>query len=119
MDQLIRWRFPLVLRSRYEREQRLWERVIAEQAERIALLEAERRRVVRNLGMMGIGYPAQEAETPEEVKAEAVKNVLPMRPSVIMRRMDRLAEERYLRKAHPSRANGEAVEMLEKLPQGR
>jgi hypothetical protein len=29
--------------------------------------------------------------------------------------MDRLAEERYLRKAHPSRANEEVVAMLDRI----
>jgi hypothetical protein len=121
---------PWIARRHHEEIKTLCGRLISDRDERIRQLEAERRMLWDKICLLGIGAPvfAVEAAAVEE-KAEAGKNgpetaaepvapaVAPamMRPSAIMRRMDRLAEERYLRKAHPSRANEEVVAMLDRI----
>src|SRR5205085_1786248 len=101
------WHF--VSRDRYQEMTALKDRRIAE-------LEMERRMLWDRICLLGIGAPAF-APTPLEepsqkndaqskpTKAPAGAAVASMRPSAIMRRMDRLAEARWLRKKYPSRVS--------------
>ena len=87
---------------------------------RIAELEAERRRLWDKICLLGIGatvfrdsteqigsadYLQQQSEISETPKDDSGKAVAvsPRLPSMIMRRMDRLAEERWLRKVRPAK----------------
>jgi hypothetical protein len=118
---------PWIARRHHEEIKTLCGRLISDRDERIRQLEAERRMLWDKICLLGIGAPvfAVEAAAAEE-KAEPGKSgpetavaapvaPAPMRPSAIMRRMDRLAEERYLRRSHPSRANEEVVAMLDRI----
>ncbi len=97
--------WPVVSRDRYQE-------MTALKDQRIAELEAERKMLWDKICLLGIGAPAftslpqDEPSQKNDVKSkptgEAV--VSAMRPSAIMRRMDRLAEARWLRKNYPSRA---------------
>ncbi|MBZ5524792.1 MAG: hypothetical protein LAP21_21345 [Acidobacteriia bacterium] len=111
---------PWIARRHYEEIKTLCGRLISDRDERIRQLEAERRMLWDKICLLGIGAPVFAAVAPVEEKEEASKSgpeaaPLMMRPSAIMRRMDRLAEERYLRKTHPSRANEEVVAMLDRI----
>ena len=116
-------KFPWISRKHHEEVTALCGRLIADRDERIRQLESERRMLWDKICLLGIGAPAfavtapatdsagEETKEPRASSAEASAPVVPanMRPSAIMRRMDRLAEARYLRKVHPSRANEEVV----------
>ncbi len=117
------FRWPFVSRARHDEMKELTGRLIADRDQRIADLEADRRLTINYLTKMGIGHPLYvpmpevQAETPEaegqKKSAKQPEATVNMRPSAIMRRMDRMAEERYLRKVHPSRENAPIAEMLE------
>jgi hypothetical protein len=98
--------WPFVSRDRYREMMLLKD-------QRIAELEGERRMLWDKVCLLGIGAPAfavmpQDEPTPRN----DTQGKLPassatagtMRPSAIMRRMDRLAEAKWLRKTYPSRA---------------
>jgi hypothetical protein len=101
--------WPFVSRDRYQEMTALKDRRIAE-------LEEERRMLWDRICLLGIGAPAfapMPPEAPNEkddannksAKLTAGPAAVSMRPSAIMRRMDRLAEARWLRKIYPSRVS--------------
>jgi hypothetical protein len=102
--------FLFISRERYKEMVSLKDRRIAE-------LEAERRMLWDKVCLLGIGAPMFAPVAKEELKqeseaqnkAEKTKQPVPTRPSAIMRRMDRLAEARWLRKMYPSRAAGHDI----------
>jgi len=119
-------KLPWIARRHHEEIKTLCGRLISDRDERIRALEAERRMLWDKICLLGIGAPVFAAAAVAEEKDEGNKSgttvpVMPaaapamMRPSAIMRRMDRLAEERYLRKVHPSRANEEVTAMLDRI----
>jgi hypothetical protein len=94
--------WPFVSRDRYQEMTALKDRRIAE-------LERERRMLWDRICLLGIGAPAFAPTPPEEpsqkddaqgkpTKPPPGTAAVSMRPSAIMRRMDRLAEARWLRK---------------------
>jgi hypothetical protein len=100
--------WPFVSRDRYQEMTALKDRRIAE-------LEMERRMLWDRICLLGIGAPAF-VPTPQEQPNEKddAKNkpakppagaAVSMRPSAIMRRMDRLAEARWLRKKQSAFSN--------------
>ena len=105
--------WPFLSRGRHIAEADLWGRIIEEKNEHIKQLEAERRMLWDKVCLLGIGTPVfaplaeEEVKQGDEPKSKPAGNVVPtpMRPSAIMRRMDRLAEARWLRKMNPSAAN--------------
>ena len=116
-------KLPLISRRHHEEVGALCGRLIAERDARIRELEAERRMLWDKICLLGIGAPAFAAVVlPEEEEKEKDAEARPaasasatLRPSAIMRRMDRMAEERYLRKVHPSRGSEEVVAMLDRI----
>jgi hypothetical protein len=102
--------FPFISRERYKEMVSLKDRRIAE-------LETERRMLWDKVCLLGIGAPMFAARAEEEQKRESeaqskavkTKQPFPTRPSAIMRRMDRLAEAKWLRKMYPSRAAGHGI----------
>ncbi len=110
-----------ISRRHHEEVGALCGRLIADRDARIRELEAERRMLWDKICLLGIGAPVfaavvlpEEKEKEEEPKPAASSSVT-LRPSAIMRRMDRMAEERYLRKVHPSRGSEEVVAMLDRI----
>ena|SRR5205809_7865926 len=108
---------PFVSRDRYQELSILKD-------QRIAELEQERKMLWDKICLLGIGAPAF-APTPQEAPVEKNDSrsqptkppaavALSMRPSAIMRRMDRLAEARWLQKLYPSRIN-ENLELTAKV----
>jgi hypothetical protein len=109
-------KLPWISRRHHEEVSVLCGRLIGDRDERIRQLEAERRMLWDKICLLGIGAPVFAPVAPPEAQESESKQSPPgpaapvtMRPSAIMRRMDRLAEARYLRKVHPSRANEEVV----------
>lgn len=102
--------WPFISRGRHLAESELWGRIIDEKNERIQQLEAERRLLWDKVCLLGIGAPVftplpeEEPKQQEGAKPKTASSGMqtPMRPSAIMRRMDRLAEARWLRKVNPS-----------------
>ena len=101
---------PWISRTRHEAESALWLKLLAVREERIKELEQERRLLWDKICLLGIGRPmfspvAEPEKTPEpekkESRPEAPKFI---RPSQIMRHMDRVAEARWLRKSFPAMA---------------
>ena len=103
-------RWPLISRVRHDAESQFWARIVEEKEEQIRKLEAERRLLWDKICLLGIGAPVfaplpdEEPRQQEEPKSKTTGSTMPtpMRPSAIMRRMDRLAEARWLRKINPS-----------------
>jgi len=117
---------PFVSRSRFDDMLREKNTQIGYRDRRIAELEAERRMLWDKICLLGIGAPmfheaeSQEigasshprqagmsrdisaSEKQEDPTSKAVTTA-PRLPSMIMRRMDRLAEERWLRKVRPAK----------------
>lgn len=102
--------WPFVLKARYQE-------MVALKDQRIAELENERRMLWDKICLLGIGAPVFAPMTQEQpaqpndsedksTKAPTVPAVS-MRPSAIMRRMERLAEARWLgrRTQQANRAN--------------
>ncbi len=93
--------WPFVSKARYQEMK-------AFKDQRIAELEEERRMLWDKVCLLGIGAPAfapiiqeQAAQNDAEdtsTTAPAVTAALSMRPSAIMRRMERLAKARWLKK---------------------
>jgi hypothetical protein len=93
--------WPFVSKARYRE-------ITAFKDQRIAELEEERRMLWDKVCLLGIGAPAfapiiqeqvAQNDGPEDIsKAPAATAALSMRPSAIMRRMERLAEARWLKK---------------------
>ncbi len=92
--------WPFVSKARYQE-------MTAFKDQRIAELEEERRMLWDKVCLLGIGAPAfapiiQEQPAQEDAedtsKAPAATAALSMRPSAIMRRMERLAEAKWLKK---------------------
>jgi len=105
----MKW-FPWMSRARYEAESALWLKLLAMREERIKELEQERRLLWDKICLLGIGAPVftQIAE-PEKIPEPEKKQSSPetpkfIRPSQIMRHMDRVAEARWLRKSFPAKA---------------
>ena len=105
----MKW-FPWISSARHEAESALWLKLLAAHEERIKELEQERRLLWDKICLLGIGAPmfspvAEPEKTPEpekkESRPEAPKFI---RPSQIMRHMDRVAEARWLRKSFPAKA---------------
>lgn len=100
--------FPFISRSRHDAESQLWTRLLESKELRIRELEAERRLLWDKICLLGIGaplftpIPGIEPESSEEKHATPV--AAPIRPSAIMRRQDRLAEDRWLRRIRPGKA---------------
>lgn len=102
--------WPFISLARHVAEAELWVRIIEEKNEHIKHLEAERRLLWDKICLLGIGAPVfaplpeEEPKQQEEAKAKTTSSgmPMPMRPSAIMRRMDRLAEARWMRKISPS-----------------
>ena len=108
-----------ISRSRFDDMLREKNTQIGYRDRRIAELEAERRMLWDKICLLGIGTPvfdginASRSGDPENVQdlesqSASHSSVKPEvgihhRPSMIMRRMDRLAEERWLRKVRPAR----------------
>ena len=98
--------FPFISRDRYQELAALKDRRIAE-------LEQERKMLWDKICLLGIGAPAfapmpqEEPDKKNDSQSQPTKPraALSMRPSAIMRRMERLAEERWLQKMYPSRVN--------------
>ena len=120
----MKWLF--ISRSRHQTEIQLWQRLLDEKYRRIHELEAERKLLWDKICLLGIGAPmftpigVEEPKPPSEMQSKPANPVAPMprRPSAIMRRMDRLAEERWLRKQYPSQANNkEVAAMFDKIDQ--
>ena len=102
---------------------------IGERDHRIAQLEAERRMLWDKI-LNAAFQPKDEdecqappTESESEVEATEVQEAvpekpqaghepMPHRPSQIMRRMDRLAQERWLRKLHPAKAAEEERDQI-------
>lgn len=105
--------WPFISLARHVAEAELWGRIIEEKNEQIKHLEAERRLLWDKICLLGIGAPVfvplaeDEVKHQEESKPKSASSVMPtpMRPSAIMRRMDRLAEARWMRKINPSIVN--------------
>jgi hypothetical protein len=99
--------FLFISRSRHDAEYQLWSRLLESKELRIRELEAERRLLWDKICLLGIGaplftpVPGIEPESSEEKQATPAA---PMRPSAIMRRQDRLAEDRWLRRMRPGKA---------------
>src|SRR5438034_5716424 len=100
--------WPFVSRDRYQE-------LAVLKDQRIAELEQERKMLWDKICLLGIGAPAF-APIPQEAPVEKndsqsqptklpAAGALSMRPSAIMRRMDRLAEARWLQKLYPSRVS--------------
>lgn len=110
--------WPFISIARHIAEAELWSRIIEEKNQHINQLEAERRMLWDKVCLLGIGTPvfaslAEEKGNQEEVpNPKPAGNVMPtpMRPSAIMRRMDRLAEARWMRKINPSAVNPAQLE---------
>lgn len=94
--------WPFVSRARYQE-------MAALKDQRIAELEDERRMLWDKICLLGIGAPAfapviQEQPTQKDgpenksTAAPGATTAFSMRPSAIMRRMERLAEARWMRK---------------------
>jgi len=111
---------PFVSISRFDDMLREKNAQIGYRDRRIAELEAERRMLWDKICLLGIGAPVFEGVTPprsggpETVRQEPqsqpdshapakAESISHHRPSMIMRRMDRLAEAKWLRKTHPAR----------------
>lgn len=113
--------FPFVSLARFDDMLREKNTQIGERDHRIAQLEAERRMLCDRI--LNAAFQSNDgAELPEPVtettpepgereahdnragKPQAGRDPMPHRPSQIMRRMDRLAQERWLRKTHPAKA---------------
>ena len=118
-----------ISRTRYEAERRLWQRLADAHEQRIRELEAERKDLwkkvfscdedIRSAPRVKLAPPAEPssegAATAEAAGGDAIvtdanggSTKAPvarpsMRPSVIMRRQERLAQERWLRKMHPGK----------------
>lgn len=124
--------FPFVSRARFDDMLREKNAQIGDRDRRISELEAERRMLWDKLCLLGIGAPVFEGaddpgsqfrgedngrSQPRQKSGADIGNyeatqLLPpeagapgsRRPSQIMRRMDRVAEARWLRKIHPAKA---------------
>jgi hypothetical protein len=103
--------WPFVSRDRYQE-------MISVKDRRIAELEDERRMLWDKICLLGIGAPAfapiigDGPKQQNEVQNKTVASATPpsiMRPSAIMRRMDRLAEAKWLRKNYPSKVKEHAA----------
>ena len=115
-------RLPLVSRARHEELKAAYERMVAALAAQLEELKAERRILWDKICLLGIGAPMFGALPEEPVAEEKTdkKQVerpapLPQRPSAIMRRMDRLAEGRWLRKLHPAANNKPLMDQLDEI----
>jgi hypothetical protein len=112
--------FSFVSRARFDDMLREKNNQIGERDHRITQLEAERRMLCDKI--LNVAFqpnkkteshePATAAESGAEEsavqeigadKSSAGREPIPHRPSQIMRRMDRLAQERWLRKIHPAK----------------
>ncbi|HEV2963001.1 MAG TPA: hypothetical protein VG649_14325 [Candidatus Angelobacter sp.] len=112
--------WPFVSRDRYQE-------LAALKDQRIAELEQERKMLWDKICLLGIGAPAFAPMPPEESAEKndaqskstkpAAAVAVSMRPSAIMRRMERLAEARWLRKIYPSRV-AENPEFTAKVAKG-
>jgi hypothetical protein len=102
--------FPFISRSRHNAECQLWARLIDTKDQRIRELEAERRLLCDKICLLGIGaplfspLPGIEPEESGKDERPPSQPAVPMRPSAIMRRQDRLAEDRWLRRMRPGKA---------------
>ncbi|HEV3040498.1 MAG TPA: hypothetical protein VHA33_22235 [Candidatus Angelobacter sp.] len=115
--------WPVVSRDRYQE-------MVALKDQRIAELEQERRMLWDKICLLGIGAPAfvpipQEKHAEKDEKNEVqeashkpTRAAISMRPSAIMRRMERLAEAKWLQKMYPSRASGNPMLPQEPAPKG-
>lgn len=90
--------WPFVSKARYRE-------MAALKDQRIAELESERRMLWDKVCLLGIGAPAfapiiqeQPAQNDDAVSAIPTVPAVSMRPSAIMRRMERLAEAKWLEK---------------------
>ncbi|HEY6251483.1 MAG TPA: hypothetical protein VI685_16110 [Candidatus Angelobacter sp.] len=108
-----------ISRSRFDDMLREKNTQIGYRDRRIAELEAERRVLWDKICLLGIGATVfqesvgqatataqapQQTEASEPSKEAGKFETIPARlPSMIMRRMDRLAEERWLRKVRPAK----------------
>ena len=100
-----------------------YQEMMALKDQRISELEQERRMLWDKICLLGIGAPVFLPQAPEKQveknDAQEAQNKpsaiagLSMRPSAIMRRMERLAEAKWLQKMYPSRMNKNPV-----LPEG-
>lgn len=105
--------WPFISLARHVAEAELWGRIIEEKNKHIQQLEAERRLLWDKICLLGIGAPVfaplpeEGPKQQEEAKAKTAGSGMPtpMRPSAIMRRMDRLAEARWMRKINPAVSN--------------
>lgn len=112
---------PFVSLSRFDDMLREKNTQIGYRDRRIAELEAERRMLWDKICLLGIGVPVFATTNPgrscdpevaqQEMAAQPVSHssgkdefIGHHRPSMIMRRMDRLAETRWLRKVHPAKS---------------
>jgi len=105
----MKW-FPWISSARYEAEATLWLKLLAAREERIKELEQERRLLWDKICLLGIGAPLfSPVAEPEKTQEPEKKQSRPeppkfIRPSQIMRHMDRIAEARWLRKSFPAMA---------------
>lgn len=112
---------PFVSLSRFDDMLREKNIQIGYRDRRIAELEAERRILWDKICLLGIGAPVfeganlhgarapegtgQDQQSPLESRSSSKAEITShYRPSMIMRRMDRLAEEKWLRKVRPAKA---------------
>jgi hypothetical protein len=101
-----------ISRSRHTAECQLWARLIDAKDQRIRELEAERRLLWDKICLLGIGAPLFSplpGTEPDESgkkgdERQTAQPAVPMRPSAMMRRQDRLAEDRWLRRVRPGKA---------------
>lgn len=117
----------LISRSRFDDMLREKNTQIGYRDRRIAELEAERRMLWDKICLLGIGAPvfdgihasrsgdpvigrSGDPENVQDLQSQSASHSsierevgIHHRPSTIMRRMDRLAEERWLRKVRPAR----------------
>ena len=105
----MKW-FPWISSARHEAESALWLKLLAACEERIKELEQERRLLWDKICLLGIGAPmfspVAELEKTQEPEKKQSSPEAPrfIRPSQIMRHMDRVAEARWLRKCFPAMA---------------
>lgn len=121
--------FPFVSLARFDDMLREKNTQIGDRDHRIVQLEAERRMLCDKI--LNAAFQSNDsAELPEPVtesasetqekaaqvegtaKPQAGRDPMPHRPSQIMRRMDRLAQERWLKKIHPAKAAEEERDQI-------
>lgn len=109
-----------ISRSRFDDMLREKNTQIGYRDRRIAELETERRLLWDKICLLGIGVPVFDGVSPsrsddpenvQELQSQSASHSslkrevgIHHRPSMIMRRMDRLAEERWLKKVRPAKA---------------